>query len=110
MKLTWQRCALRELNAAFDDMFKARPQAALDWRGDVQRMIEMLEHYPQIGPLYRHDPDGEIRQIIVGRYRSVYRFDSATLEMRRVRHVRRDYDPQVIRDGPRRQWSAFVLP
>lgn len=107
MKLTWQRRALREFNAAFDDLFTARPQAALAWREDVQRMMGMLENYPQIGALCRHDPDGEIRQVIVGRYRFVYRFDGATLEMRRVRHVRRDYDPQVIRDAPR-EWTAFV--
>ena len=72
-------------------------------------MIEMLENHPQIGPLCRRDCDGEIRQTIVGRYRFIYRFSGKVLELRRVRHVHRDYDPMVIRDGPRRDWRAFVV-
>lgn len=107
MKLIWHRRALCEFNAAFDELFEVRPQAAIDWREAVDRMIGMLENYPQIGPLCRRDPDGEIRHITVGRYRFVYRLNGKELEMRRVRHVRRDYDPQVIRDAPRRS-SAFV--
>ena len=108
MKLIWHPRALREFDSAFDELFAARPQAAIAWRGDVRRMIEMLENHPRIGPLCRCDDDGEIRQTIVGRYRFIYRFDDEVLEMRRVRHVRRDYDPMVIRDGPRRDWTAFI--
>jgi plasmid stabilization system protein ParE len=109
VKVTWHKRGLCEFNAAFDELFEARPQAALDWREAVQRMIEMLQDHPQIGSLCRHDPDGDIRQVIVGRYRFIYRVNKKILQMRRVRHVRRDYDPQVIRDAPRRDWSAFVV-
>ena len=108
MNWTWNRRALREFQQAFDDLSEYSPQAAIHWRNDVQQMIEMLENYPQIGHLYRHDPDGEIRQILVGRYRFIYRFNMEILEMRRVWHVRRDHNPLVIRDGPRRGWPAFV--
>lgn len=108
MSLIWTRRALREFQQAFDDLFEHSPQAALDWRDDVQRMIGMLENFPQIGHLFRHDPDGEIRQVFVGRYRFIYRFNGTALEMRRVWHVRRDHNPQVIRDRAPRGWPAFV--
>ena len=108
MKLIWNSRALREFERAFDELFEARPQAAIDWRDDVQQMTSMLENYPQIGHLFRHDPDGEIRQLLVGRYRFIYRFNGDVLEMRRVWHVRRDHDPQVIREGTPRGWPAFV--
>lgn len=108
MKFTWHRRALREFNDAFDEMYASRPEPALEWRLDVRHMMSMLEHYPQIGPLLHHDPDGEIRQCIVGRYRFIYRYDGAVLEMRRIRHVRRDYDPQTIRDGTA-HFRAFVV-
>ena len=107
--MRWKARARREFSAACRELFAANPQAAIDWRDAVHRMMEMLENHPQIGSLCRHDPDGEIRQVIVGRYRFIYRFNKMLLELRRVRHVRRDYDPQVIRDAPRREWSAFVL-
>ena len=106
--MRWNARAQREFSDACRDLFDANPKAATDWQQDVQRMVEMLENYPQIGSLCRHDPDGEVRQIVVGRYRFVYRLNRKTLQMRRVRHVRRDYDPQVIRDAPR-DWSAFVV-
>jgi plasmid stabilization system protein ParE len=107
--LYWNRRALREFQKAFDDLSAYSPQAAIDWRDDVKRMIEMLENYPQIGHLFRHDHDGEIRQVVVGRYRIIYLFTGQRLEMRRVWHVRRDHNPQVIRDGgARRGWPAFI--
>ena len=108
MKLRWNRRALREFQRAFDDLFEARPQAALDWRDDMQQMMGMVENHPQMGHLFRCDHDGEIRQVIVGRYRFIYRYDGEILEMRRVWHVRRDHNPMVIRDGHRRGWPAFV--
>lgn len=106
--MIWNGRALREFDRAFADLLEVRPQAAVSWREDVQRMIEMVDNYPQIGSLYRRDPDGEIRQVLVGRYRFIYRFDGATAEMRRIRHVRRDYDPMRIREGIPRGWPAFV--
>ena len=106
--MRWNARAKAEFSQACNDLFEANPKAASDWQKDVQRMMEMLENHPRIGSLCRHDPDGEIRQVIVGRYRFVYRFDTKNLELRRVRHVRRDYNPQVIRDAPS-DWRAFVV-
>lgn len=108
MRLQWNRLALHEFNRAFTELSVVSPQAAVDWQADVQRMMEMLENYPQIGPLYRRDADGEIRQTVVGRCRFIYRFNGKRLEMRRVWHVRRDHNPQVIREGTPRGWPAFV--
>lgn len=109
MKLHWNRRAIREFQQAFDDLSEYSSQAAIDWRENVQRMTEMLENHPRIGNLFRYDDDGEIRQVIVGRYRFIYLFDGHRLEMCRVWHVRRDHNPNVIRDGgPRRGWPAFI--
>lgn len=107
--MRWKARARSEFSDACRELHAANPRAAIDWQDAVLRMMEMLENHPQIGSLCRHDPDGEIRQVIVGRYRFIYRFNRRILELRRVRHVRRDYNPQVIRDAPRREWSAFVL-
>lgn len=108
MNLNWNNRALREFRRALADLSEESPQAAVDWQDDVQQMIWMVENHPQIGHLFRHDPDGEIRQIIVGRYRFIYLFNGKTLEMLRVWHVRRDHNPQVIREGTPRGWPAFV--
>lgn len=64
-------------------------------------MTRCLETTPQMGHLLRREGEYEFRQTIVGRYRFVYRRSENVIEMRRVRHVRRDYDPKTIRDGDR---------
>lgn len=99
MKLTWTRRGSREFNKAFADMYQANPQAALRWHEDATGMMAMIEMYPRIGHMHRQDPDGEVREVIVGRYRFIYLL-AETVEIRRVRHVRRDYNPQTIRDRP----------
>ena len=106
--MRWKARARREFSMAYRELFDCNPAAALDWQEDVQRMTEMLENFPQIGHLFRNDHDGEIRQIVVGRYRFIYLYSGKRLEMRRVWHVRRDHNPQVIREGTPRGWPAFV--
>lgn len=107
--MRWNARARLEFSAACQELFDSNPAAAMDWQENVLRMTEMLENHPQIGHLFRHDHDGEIRQIVVGRYRLIYLFNGKNrLEMCRVWHVRRDHNPLVIRDGPRRGWPAFV--
>jgi plasmid stabilization system protein ParE len=107
--MRWNARARREFSTAYHELLDCNRAAAMDWQEDVLRMTEMLENHPQIGNLFRHDHDGEIRQVIVGRYRFIYLFDGQRLEMCRVWHVRRDFNRTVIRDGDsRRGWPAFV--
>lgn len=109
MKVVWTSVALREYRAALDTLTEANPQAAERWEADVDRMMEMLENFPKIGHYHRRDIDGEIREVAVGRYRFVYRLPPDIIEIRRVFHVRRDYDPQKIREGFPSGPRAFVL-
>ena len=108
MRIRWTRRARCEFDEAAEFLREANPDAAMSWQEDVQRMMTMLEDFPQIGRYHRRDPDGEIREIVVGRYRFIYRLPGCGIEIRRVRHVRRDYDPMRIRDGWPTGPRAFV--
>jgi len=107
MSLHWTELARREYDKSFADLFDANAAAALRWRDEVDRMMTMLEDYPGIGRYHRHDPDGDIREVVVGRYRFIY-LVAGVVEIRRVRHVRRDYDPMRIREGTPSGSPAFV--
>ena len=109
MKCEWTTTARQEFARAFDGLFEANPTAALEWHDDVVRMIEMIENHPQIGHLHRREGKGEFREVIVGRYRFIYRVAPAALKIRRILHVRRDYDPMYIREGYPRGWPAFAF-
>lgn len=108
MTLRWTKKALREFDNAFDHLFEANAAAALSWRSDVADMMRMLEEHPGIGRSHRKDLDGDFREVVVGRYRFIYRMNADQIEIRRVRHVRRDYDPQRIREGVFTGSPAFV--
>jgi len=113
MKCEWTRTALREFDSTFKSFFEMSPNAAVDWRDSVGRMLEMIENHPQMGHLHRRASEGEFREVIVGRYRFIYRLAGDRMVMRRILHVRRDYDPMTIRDGyPRcpQGWPAFASP
>lgn len=108
MNLVWTPTALREFEAAFHEMSRHRPAAAISWREDVLMMRQMIENHPAMGHHHRTASEGEYREVIVGRYRFIYRLTADILEMRRILHVRRDYDPQRIREGPRPGFPAFA--
>lgn len=108
MKLDWTPTAWREFWDASLELQKQNPAAAESWRADVADMIRMLEYHPHIGHRHRTTSEGEFREVIVGRYRFIYRVSETVLKMRRVRHVRRKYDPQRIREGVPRGFPAFV--
>lgn len=60
MKLFWSRRAQREFREAVGHLEEANPEAALRWRTEVQRMMQMIEDHPRIGRFHRSDLDGEI--------------------------------------------------
>ncbi|HYI10093.1 MAG TPA: type II toxin-antitoxin system RelE/ParE family toxin [Thermoanaerobaculia bacterium] len=108
MRVDWTATARREFNQAFDYMFNERPAAALAWQEDVRSMLEMIELHPEMGHRHRSTPGGEYREMIVGRYRFIYRLAGNILKMRRILHVRRDFDPQRIREGVPRGFPVFA--
>jgi plasmid stabilization system protein ParE len=71
-------------------------------------MMGMIELFPEMGHRHRTESIGDFREIVVGRYRFIYRFAPGVLVMRRVLHVRRDYDPQRIREGVPRGFPTFA--
>lgn len=108
MMVRWTRKARCEFDDAFDHLFDANADAAMSWRSDVTGMMQMLEEHPRIGRLHRHEPNGDFREVVVGRYRFIYCLSPDLVEIRRILHVRRDYDPQRIRDGVFTGSPAFV--
>lgn len=106
--MQWTLTARREYDAAYQGLCEHRPEAADAWADDVVDMIRMLENHPGIGHRHRTSEEGVYREVIVGRYRFIYRVTETLLEMRRVLHVRRDYNPSRIREGVRPGFPAFA--
>ncbi len=106
--MDWTPTALREFNAALTYLQERNPYAAEVWQEQVSDMLGTLERVPQIGHRHRTERTGEFREVVVGTYRFIYRYAPGELIMRRVLHVRRDYDPMRIREGVPRGFPAFA--
>lgn len=108
MKIEWKKRAQREFFRAYSAIYDANPDAAKRWSAHVSAKIRMLDEHPAMGRRLRLDRDGDFREVTVGRYRLIYRLTPDVLEVRRLLHVRRDYDPQTIREGFPSGPRAFV--
>ncbi|MBS1918103.1 MAG: type II toxin-antitoxin system RelE/ParE family toxin [Bacteroidetes bacterium] len=48
--------------------------------------LQLLEQYPEIGKIIAHTNNGPLRQIIVYKYRIIYRFQNNTVEVLTIHH------------------------
>ena len=60
----------------------------INWRNRVYESVEHLECFPESGTVIRELHRNDIRQVIVGDYRIIYRVRRRTPEVISVRHCR----------------------
>ena len=60
----------------------------INWRDRVYDAVEHLEDFPESGTVIRELGREDIRQLIVGNYRVIYRIRRRTPEVISVRHFR----------------------
>jgi len=88
----WSPQALAQAEAAFDFIASDRPQAAGEWLHGLFERVRSLREFPTQG---RHVPEagrGDLRELIYGSYRIVYRVDPADVIVLLVHHVRMPMD------------------
>lgn len=60
----------------------------INWRDSVYAAVEHLPEFPESGSIVRELNRSDIRQVIVGDYRVIYRVKRRTPEVLSVRHCR----------------------
>ena len=60
----------------------------VNWRNRVYAAVEHLDEFPESGSIVRELNRNDIRQVIVGDYRVIYRVMRKTPEIISVRHCR----------------------
>jgi plasmid stabilization system protein ParE len=78
---------------------RERPSAASKITSDIYRCIDLLLEFPEIGRVLRRETGRVVRQTFVRSFRIFYAVSDDKLEILRVFHVRRNYDPNMIRDA-----------
>lgn len=89
MKLFWSPLALVQAEEISCYIAEDNPSAAEKWLAGLFEEVERLADYPESG---RHVPElrrPEIREIVYGEYRIIYRIRTVTVAILTVRHGRR---------------------
>ena len=88
MRLVWSPLALDRVANIADEIAADSPQAADAWIDTILSAAERLESFPQSGRIVPEVRRKEIREIIEGNYRIIYRVDRDQVSVLTVRHSR----------------------
>jgi len=91
MQIVWSPQSLRDLRAVRDYIAIDSERYADLTIARIFSAVERLLDFPQAGRIVPERDDPEIREIIVGRFRVVYRFCGAAIEVATVFRASREY-------------------
>ncbi|HEU0014857.1 MAG TPA: type II toxin-antitoxin system RelE/ParE family toxin [Longimicrobium sp.] len=90
MKIVWSPLALERVVEIAEFIARDRPQAAARWADAVFASVLRLEQFPESGRRVPESPRSDLREVIHGRYRVIYRLDPDRVTVLTVRHGRQD--------------------
>ena len=76
MKLIWTELAVEKLEEFADYIALDKPMAALKWAETIQNSVNKLIEFPQLGREVPEIRRADVREIIEGNYRIIYRYES----------------------------------
>ena len=88
MKVTWAPLAMDRVAEIGSYIAEDNPVAADEWIHSIFAQVERLSDFPESG---RHPPETarpEIRELLWGNYRIIYRVDSHQVCILTVRHTK----------------------
>jgi plasmid stabilization system protein ParE len=91
-EIGWTAEAVRRLEEIFEFVAASNPRAAGEVTSGIFERAQVLRDFPQIGYLYRRDPEGEIRVLLHGHYRIAYLIRSDRIDILGVFHAALDIE------------------
>jgi toxin ParE1/3/4 len=90
-KIDWTQPALDDLAEVVAFIAADDPDAAVRVGDKIIDHVEVLSSFPEIGPIYRRRPKGDVRQILSSPFRIYYRISrqSNLVEILHVWHAAR---------------------
>ncbi len=97
MRLIWSPLALERVDEVAEHIARDRPEAARAWVRSLFETVGRLERFPRSGrpvPELPHRP--ELREVVYGAYRIIYRVEPEQVSVLTVRHGRRLLEPAEV--------------
>jgi plasmid stabilization system protein ParE len=96
MSIVWSPLAIERLTEAAAFIARDDREAAERWALQVFERVEQLAAFPESGRIVPELGRRDIRELIYGAYRIVYRCSAESILILTVRHGRRRFDPDEI--------------
>ncbi|MDP2182163.1 MAG: type II toxin-antitoxin system RelE/ParE family toxin [Actinomycetota bacterium] len=97
MRVAWTEQAHAQLDEAIAFIAQDRPEAALAWLERLLDAGESLSELPDRGRVVPEAARADVRELIIGPYRLVYRVDSDSVTITMVLHERRELSGDDVR-------------
>jgi plasmid stabilization system protein ParE len=96
VKVIWSPLAIQRVLETSDFIALDKPDAAIRWAESVFRAVERLELHPESGRIVPELGRAEVREIVHGSYRVIYRVGDDRVLILTVRGSRQQFDPAEI--------------
>jgi plasmid stabilization system protein ParE len=96
MKLVWAPRAIARASEIAAYIALDRPGAAAKWVDAVFAAVATLKAHPRRGRRVPELNRPEVRELLHGAYRIIYRQDAQCIVVLTIRHARRDWDPTEL--------------
>jgi toxin ParE1/3/4 len=98
MRVIWAPVALDRAEEAARFIAADRPAAAAKWIDGLFDTVARLSAFPDKGRMVPEVGRADVREVLYGKYRVVYRLEEKRLFVLTVRHQRRDFSERILRE------------
>jgi toxin ParE1/3/4 len=98
VRIVWSPLAERRAIEAFEYIARDRPSAAGRWLDRLLDQVGSLASLPDRGRAVPELHRLDVRELVVGPYRVIYRRDSRRVVILTIRHGRRQFDPAEVEE------------
>lgn len=88
MKIIWTELAVEKLEEFADYIALDKPSAALNWVRKIQKSVNKLKDFSESGRKVPEIKRTNIREIIDGNYRIIYRIEKKRIAILTIRNCR----------------------
>ena len=86
MKIIWSPLAIDRVSEIAEYISLDNPTAAQKWIDNIFKKVGSLQFSPEIGRIVPEIERKEIRELIFGNYRIIYRFEKTNISILTIRH------------------------
>ena len=86
MRIVWSPLAMDRASEIAEYIASDKPSAAENWINTIFTKVEGLESSPEIGRIVPELNNRQIRELIYGNYRIIYRIETEQVSILTIRH------------------------